>query len=947
MIHLYVDPVYGDDWSASSPSVSGFFNPDGGSLECWTGTPATPKAPHSILEYGGPNNWYGDPLRHAPHPFKTITGAIGYINRLAPAGGGAPLPHTDPDTHKTWAYCIIHLLPGWYGRSHVQGSSIQKSHDGSTGTHNDSRIVPNGETFPLHLPPRVSLAGTSALNTVIDTGQVGTAIEFGKVVNGVALNGFGTFIDKITFFACGGRTLTGGPEFNPRNCAAILLDDGVAAAPTISNCMFVKNVFGVLVNAQEQFPVPHGGVPYYGERHNGTTIINCTFAWNMWGVWNGQIDQGNDSIGLSKLNLVNNIFDGSETIDPTFALPCDHSVRRSSSQLLSWPQWQAQGGIQLSGIASAFEGVSQEDMRVIVNGTPTDFNAYEFYPGTNPILPTPDYNYNRQVAQISSRIAGLTPATAPRTGPAQFQPRPQCNLASITGYPFQAPSNVPGWPQVSRGVLFVSDLFCRGGVVGSSGIQPASAAGFDGSPLDMRLSPMVMPAAPSTSIAVPNALNPLVDAGFGGPFPATMENGNPLVRPGTLVGAGWAYDCFGADAEGYGNPRVHDHPAYASTAFANQAIDVGADELGELVVAGYRIGSTTFLRLNEGPGSAVGHPDLGGTNLNPQEHPTIANDRLYYLGPTATFAASVVQPDYRRLSHYSNAGGGQFPISVYPGSYGQLVTWHSAEDATTYYPLWGTGGAPLAVYALFSHARPYYALRTQDAAVGRQQPAPVLPPSPVPSGTPILDFLRALNDLGDAYRATAADVTPCLRPDVHPWWTEVAPMLGGLDLYTTSPAFPIWQDDAVCGSSNYLFNCSGLGARNWFLYDPPLGQDLNPAGCGGGFAVGSATYTWLDETAWVAGQVPVAARFDNWSSVPLAIANFNVWGVGGTTTTRSVLLPSTTVALVAPGQEAAALRFSLEWRSDVSLGQSAPRQPNVQSFLVVIDGVPVPQQPPQ
>jgi hypothetical protein len=91
-------------------------------------------------------------LKHVPYPFKTITAAVQYIRDNQP---GADLPYTSSTTPPVeWSYAVIHLLPGIYG----PGTSIDEG----------SRLPRNGETFPIVLPPRVSLQGTSALDTILD-----------------------------------------------------------------------------------------------------------------------------------------------------------------------------------------------------------------------------------------------------------------------------------------------------------------------------------------------------------------------------------------------------------------------------------------------------------------------------------------------------------------------------------------------------------------------------------------------------------------------------------------------------------------------------------------------------------------------------------------------------------------------------------------------------------
>jgi hypothetical protein len=139
VIHLWVDPIYGDDGTGPT-GVQSYFNPDGSTSQLNCGMPVN--APNAILDPRQANNT----LLHAPHPFRTVTGAVAYINRLG-SFGVAPLPHTEQATGKVWEYCIIHLLPGWYGRAadRIPPSPVQPSHSLATDTHAANALVPNGE----------------------------------------------------------------------------------------------------------------------------------------------------------------------------------------------------------------------------------------------------------------------------------------------------------------------------------------------------------------------------------------------------------------------------------------------------------------------------------------------------------------------------------------------------------------------------------------------------------------------------------------------------------------------------------------------------------------------------------------------------------------------------------------------------------------------------------
>src|SRR5690606_37566773 len=102
-LHVYVDPIFGDDTLATqfNPSVS----PSAQQLR--------PLDEHPELGDPKPITGY---LQHAPFAFKTLTGPSG---ALAWAGTipwlGVPWEHPDPGERRWVKWIVIHCLPGLYG----------------------------------------------------------------------------------------------------------------------------------------------------------------------------------------------------------------------------------------------------------------------------------------------------------------------------------------------------------------------------------------------------------------------------------------------------------------------------------------------------------------------------------------------------------------------------------------------------------------------------------------------------------------------------------------------------------------------------------------------------------------------------------------------------------------------------------------------------------------
>lgn len=277
-VQLWVDPHDGNDTQAAA------LNPHSGIATGCT-NPAAPN-PMAVL----PDPGFGL-LMHAPYPFKTVTAAVAYLNTIFPTGLPANNGIVGPPTQQyqvTVTHAIIHCLPGKYSRL--------------TGQDPHTLMFGNGETYPIQLPNRVSIQGTSALNTVFylektpdpDTSQ-GPAFRFGLMSTTAGIE---TTIDSISIFGApmeSGHTAQNFPDY----FSAIHLAPQNACSPTVTNCFIFACGIGVFVNA----PSSPGAI-------HTPTLVNNTLAGNKVGLWNGQFPPPfGGSFGVSQLVLINNIFD--------------------------------------------------------------------------------------------------------------------------------------------------------------------------------------------------------------------------------------------------------------------------------------------------------------------------------------------------------------------------------------------------------------------------------------------------------------------------------------------------------------------------------------------------------------------------------------------------------------------------------------------------------------
>ena len=343
--------------------------------------------------------------------------------------------------------------------------------------------------------------------------------------------------------------------------------------------------------------------------------------------------------------------------------------------------------------------------------------------------------------------------------PPAANPVPGVNIGPYTGFPTAV--------GLHRGILYVRDLFCNGARSGHNGVnfgfhqEPATGTptnpNFDGSFIDFRLAPVVTlarisatPFPPDLSTQNQNsALNPLVDRGLSAAS-WTMANGLTGAPPGILLPSSdpnfqrYAFDNWQWDMEGFGNPRIFDHskyPNFFSGPDLTHTIDLGADELGELIIAGYRAGTTNFQS-----GSGSGYLPPGVTAMD--------NKYAWYIGP--------------RGDAQGNGVG--------------ALTSNDTPALRSYF--WGVDllnsiliRRPNIQYQTTGVRVPLYSPPT--VATGRYRPWRFLSKTAV--GTCTIP-----SQLGTPtwYLPTIADITPHLPPDAHPWWHS---------FFAPLPSNAIWQ----------------------------------------------------------------------------------------------------------------------------------------------------------
>ncbi|GAB4153651.1 MAG: hypothetical protein Fur0037_22430 [Planctomycetota bacterium] len=289
----------------------------------------------------------------------------------------------------------------------------------------------------------------------------------------------------------------------------------------------------------------------------------------------------------------------------------------------SWHRWQRAPGTAIGSNVlmqdnrmTDFEGVDRDDLEA--GGF--DYNGFEgakwniSNQGGGGQVP--------QSAQEQMHYLGLH-MTSERNG------RPAGPTRDISHYTNDNGSGSipPGGTRLPRGILFVRDLIHEGARPGGPFdlVAPLPNPQFGLCLGDFRLSPGTRGHA--AALQPPTEGNLCVDAGYtwtmaanGSLVPLVMDNGLPCSPDAIALGSEdgtFPYHANEWDGEGYGNPRVYDHPVYSSLgsrapAGVSQAADLGMDELDDLLIAGYREKTTTFLAA-------------------PQGLPTADNDYLLFL----------------------------------------------------------------------------------------------------------------------------------------------------------------------------------------------------------------------------------------------------------------------------------------------------------------------------
>lgn len=572
--HVYVDPIHGDD------TLAGTLNPKGDNISAGP----RPLQNHPALAFPGM-------LQHAPYTFRTIKKAVEYVETwpTKDSSTGQSLPYTNTgfgsDPNRVVDFVVIHLMPGLYGPRKASFPPQTEEYDGESG------LPWNGEVFPIELPPRVSLQGTSALDTIIDArGYADIAFEnrsifsFGEHVRdaqGAAKTAAGegyalTFIDSLTIrgaFWTEHAPLIGAQppdDFpNGEHGVAVAIRGPLGIAPTISNCFLVGNQIAVgLFDPSASFEA--GG-------HHAPRIVGNTFVWNNIGLYSRYRMGG---VGTSRPLILNNLFD-----------PVLHKLPPFYADLP--PEWVASIYGGPDSLNSCFEGIDASDLIAFAPGCSD--------PTTGLALSHPFNAYITQLANIG--VASAQWPALPRSGSSSIPPpTPVVDLWAA------------GISSNSSKISDRADLYIRDAIVSNGAPFVARH--------DFRLAPAVK--AMQSSSTFPN---PLVNMGIslrGGPieFHQWNQSGTPTTvtintPPGAPDDDLAQFNCWDWDCEGFGNPRETARTNLLTSDRSDLhfprpfecagVVDLGADEMGELIISGYLENTRIFSRphFNVASGGAV------------------------------------------------------------------------------------------------------------------------------------------------------------------------------------------------------------------------------------------------------------------------------------------------------------------------------------------------------
>ncbi len=321
VIHLYVDPLYGDDQLAGNKVNTIYANNTTYNIKPFNPASQSPSFPDYFPLKNHPQDPSWTTLQHLPFSFKTVTAALDMIYNQLPV-----LPYTV--NGKTVERYVIHCLPGLYGPIPANGPRI----DPRTG------LPWNGETFPLEIGERVSIQGASALNTIFDANYAAKGIFIIRRRNHetTQTNFTKCFIDSVTIRGTRGDCCGSGAQAGisiPANTGQLKYKHVI-----ISNCFIVDNFVGIAIDG-------------YPNEYPSPVIVNNTIAWNRIGIWNGQwfTQPGKPSTGYSRPRIFNNIIDsrdvlgvwngdtsGFEGVDPSDLTI--HQIKTSSGTVITVDQ---------------------------------------------------------------------------------------------------------------------------------------------------------------------------------------------------------------------------------------------------------------------------------------------------------------------------------------------------------------------------------------------------------------------------------------------------------------------------------------------------------------------------------------------------------------------------------------------------------------------------------
>ncbi|MCB9872144.1 MAG: hypothetical protein H6837_19975, partial [Planctomycetes bacterium] len=611
--HMFVDPLHGDDHAAY------WGNPTTQSAQTWS-SGAGGAFPNAIPNLAS-NQWNAPLGAHpftsstiplpiqgvliqAPFPFKTITqgeGALAYIQQRI-LGTAPELPIVTSGNNRI-TRIIIHCLPGLYGPN-----------PGNT-TDPDSGLRWNGENFPIRMLHRVCLQGTSALDTIFDArnaapdpmdlmsggnsiiafvprGAVLTFPYFEETfVDGITIRSNTQLIERPSV-----QGVVPGNWGNGSGCGVYI--GGVAfnqnLAPTVSNCFIVNNVVGVAIESifDEEGPTPT--TPFL---INNTIARNIDPQRNSFGVWNGNrypttnfmanVQLASLNVGAARPTLLNNVLDGfgTQVVVPPVPLP-----PRIGPYALAGVHWddfrlssyidQAAGTVVSLYNPNAWQAGALEGALTVWGEVITAANWQRYIVGLAgaPVWPAAAVEgpvaVPFAVAGPNGPLGNTVPARV-ASPPGMTPYAPGVDIAQFTN------------PASGLNVLYVNDVF-RNYIDAASG-QPRCQH-------DYRLAPTVR------TVGNVAGANPLIGAGVNeSPDGAANAAGNVIVghnyfgkptfafpNPQSTFDFPTASEHFWDwDADGFGNPRIGRNIWVPAVANPIGDIDIGADEVGDIVISGY------------------------------------------------------------------------------------------------------------------------------------------------------------------------------------------------------------------------------------------------------------------------------------------------------------------------------------------------------------------------